>query len=214
MPDIPTPPNSTPPSNPTPPAQTSTLASRRRLIVVILLSVAVAGAAMRQWATPGSTTRDIGTLLMVMWVPIVGNIIAWLVRRWKMRPGAFQEPRDFDPATAFEAHLWAVLTLRPSQVPAKNLPLPPDEYHAALVLGTEGFSARWRVPAGEVWPRGVERTTSIELLSPSLALPRFAPGTEFRVLVGDSFIADGRVVAPPDSVSHPLSTSLQEPISP
>ncbi|CAN5593820.1 hypothetical protein BH10PSE18_BH10PSE18_21880 [soil metagenome] len=35
-----------------------------------------------------------------------------------------------------------------------------------------------------------------ELLSPALALalPRFAPGTVFRMLVDESFIADGRVL--------------------
>ncbi len=53
--------------------------ARRRLIVVILLCVALGGAALRQLSAPGSTQRDVGTLLMLLWIPIIGNIIAWLV---------------------------------------------------------------------------------------------------------------------------------------
>ena len=34
----------------------------------------------------------------------------------------------------------------------------------------------------------------VEFLSPALALPKFQPGTVFRMLVGESFIGDGRVL--------------------
>lgn len=53
--------------------------------MVTLLGLAIVGAAMRYWAPNPSTARDIGTLLMVMWLPAVGNIISFVVRRFRQR---------------------------------------------------------------------------------------------------------------------------------
>ena len=46
------------------------------MIVFVLLILALAGAAIRQWADNPSITRDIGTLLLVLWLPIIGNVVA------------------------------------------------------------------------------------------------------------------------------------------
>ena len=85
----------------------TTIQSRRKLIVVILLCLAVGGALVRHYAERGTTTRDIGTLLMVLWVPIIGNVIAWLIGKLPRRaPPA--EPATFDATRAFaglEAYL-------------------------------------------------------------------------------------------------------------
>lgn len=169
----------------------STIQSRRKLIVILLLAVAVAGAVIRWRADPASTLHDVGTLLMVMWVPVIGNVIAWAVR--KLRRPVVEVP-SFGPASAFRADLRVALTLRESQLPAGNGPLPAGEYRAALVLDKEGFNARWCVPPGQALVRGQAGTLDIELLSPAVALPRFASGTAFRVLTGDSFIGDGVVL--------------------
>lgn len=59
--------------------------SRRQIVMVTLLGLAIVGAAMRYWAPNPSTARDIGTLLMVMWLPAVGNIISFVVRRFRQR---------------------------------------------------------------------------------------------------------------------------------
>ncbi|NPC59094.1 hypothetical protein [Caenimonas soli] len=59
--------------------------SRRQLVMATLLGLAIVGAAMRYWAPNPSTARDIGTLLMVMWLPAVGNIIAFAVRQLHKR---------------------------------------------------------------------------------------------------------------------------------
>jgi hypothetical protein len=173
----------------------STIQFRRRLIVVILLCVAVGGALVRHFAAPGSTLRDIGTLLMVLWVPIIGNVIAWLIgKRPRRAPPA--EPASFDAPSAFTPHLLVELTLRPPGLPIHDVPLAAGEYRCALVIDNEGFSARWFVPQGEVLERGKPHALEVEFLAPELARPRFAQGADFRVLVGDSFIADGRVVSP------------------
>ncbi|RST54890.1 hypothetical protein [Variovorax sp. DXTD-1] len=171
----------------------TTIQSRRKLIVAILLCVAVGGAVVRHYATPGSTTRDIGTLLMVLWVPIIGNVIAWLIGKLPRRaPSA--EPASFDTARAFMPHLRVELTLRPPALPSHDVPLAAGEYRCALVIGNEGFSARWFVPQGEQLERGKPHALDVELLTPDIANARFPEGATFRVLVGDSFIADGRVL--------------------
>ena len=49
--------------------------SRRKLIVIVLLALALVGAGMRQWAPNPSLMRDVGTLLLVLWLPVIGNVI-------------------------------------------------------------------------------------------------------------------------------------------
>ncbi len=173
---------------------TTTIQFRRKLIVILLLCVAVAGALLRHFAPKGSITHDVGTLLMVMWVPIIGNVIAWLVGRFARRSGAPAQPQDFDAREAFTAHAMVELTLRPAAVPAQDLPIQAGEYRAAFVLDTDGFSARWFVQPGEVPRRGVPHAFAVEFLAPALAAPRFPRDAVFRVLVDDAFVADGKVL--------------------
>ncbi|SFP64624.1 hypothetical protein [Variovorax sp. 770b2] len=166
---------------------------RRKLIVIILLCVAVTGAVVRHYAERGTTTRDIATLLMVLWVPIIGNVIAWLIGKLPRRAPP-PEPVTFDALGAFTPHLQVEVTLRPTALPVHDVPLAAGEYRCALVIDNEGFSARWFVPPGEMLERGKPHSLEVEFLAPALARPRFAQGADFRVLVGDSFIADGRVL--------------------
>ena len=55
--------------------------SRRKLIVIVLLALALVGAGMRYWAPNPSVTRDIGTLLLVLWLPVIGNVVAFVINR-------------------------------------------------------------------------------------------------------------------------------------
>ena len=175
---------------------TTRIQFRRKLIVAILLCVAVGGGVVRHYATPGTTTRDIATLLMVLWVPIIGNVIAWLVSKRPRRAprAAAVAPPSFDTAGAFTPHARVALTFRKPGLPSQDVPIAPGEYRCALVLDKEGFSARWVVPPGDALERGLPASLAIEFLSSALARPRFPEGTAFRVLIGDSFIADGRVL--------------------
>ncbi len=176
--------------------------ARRKLIVIILLCVAVGGAIVRHRATPGTTTRDIGTLLMLLWIPIVGNIIAWLVAQIRRKPPATSgtaAAADFDPAAPFAPQLQVSLTLRPPQLPSEDVPVAEGQYRCALVVDNQGFTARWVVQPGQLLRRGQAQEIDIEFLSPAIALPRFAPDTVFRMLVDESFIADGRVMRASDT---------------
>jgi len=172
----------------------TTIQSRRKLIVIILLCVAVGGAVMRQFAARGSTLRDIGTLLMLLWVPISGNVISWLIARFR-RP-ALAAPSPFDERVVFEPQLRVELTLRPPLLPSEDVPVPVGEHRCALVLGNEAFSARWWVPPELLFRRGTTQALEMEFLAPQLALPRFEPGASFKMLVGESVIGDGRVLGP------------------
>ena len=55
----------------------STISSRRETITAILLLFAVGGGLLRWLAPQPSLARDMGSLLLVLWLPIIGNIIAY-----------------------------------------------------------------------------------------------------------------------------------------
>ncbi|MBA3773934.1 MAG: hypothetical protein H0X13_16020 [Ramlibacter sp.] len=59
--------------------------ARRQIIMATLLGLAIVGAVMRYWAPNPSATRDIGTLMLVLWLPAVGNLISFAVREWHRR---------------------------------------------------------------------------------------------------------------------------------
>jgi hypothetical protein len=176
--------------------------ARRRLIVVILLCVALGGAALRQLSAPGSTQRDVGTLLMLLWIPVIGNIIAWLVNRMRAARALKKAAAVMAAAPAaplredmpFEPHAWVELTLRPAGVPSEDIPIAEGLHHCALVIGNEGFSVRWQVGPGRSFRRGTLQTLPVEFMAPEAALPRLKPGIAFRLLVGEAFIGDGQVL--------------------
>ncbi|RZL52148.1 MAG: hypothetical protein EOP70_17345 [Variovorax sp.] len=178
--------------------------SRRKLIVVVLLFLAVGGAAIRHFVAPPSTLRDIGTLMLLLWIPVIGNVVAWFFGKARMARQAAKAARSTEAsplapppvATAtgpFAADLLVEFTLRPASIPAEDRPIAEGEHQCAFVVGNEGFSVRWQVPAGRSFLRGTLQVLEAQFLSPAVALPKFAPGTPFRMLVGDAFIGDGKV---------------------
>jgi hypothetical protein len=178
----------------------TTIQARRKLIVVLLLCVAVGGAVLRHLGAPGTTLRDVGTLLMLLWIPVIGNVIAWLIGQLRRKPATDAAPAAAaDALQTFRPQLAVELTLRPAAVPAEDLPIAEGEHHCAFVIGNEGFSGKWRVPEGGSFYRGTPQRLEVEFLAPALALPKFAPGVVFRMLVGESFIGDGRVLQPLES---------------
>ncbi|WP_076999016.1 hypothetical protein [Variovorax sp. KK3] len=166
--------------------------AKRRFIVIALLCAALGGALLRALSEPGSTARDVGTLLMLLWLPIIGNVIAWLIA--KLRRPVTAEPTGFEAGNAFRPHALVELTLRAPQLPSENSLIGEGEHHCALVVDNEGFSARWVVPPGKAFRRGTPQTLQVEFLKPAIALPRFPRDTEFRMLVAESFVGDGRVL--------------------
>ena len=151
--------------------------SRRQLAMAALLALAIAGALIRHYAANPSTLRDIGTLLLVMWLPAVGNLIAYLVRRLPRRAPA--APASFAADLPFTPHLR--VELNAVHVPAQlKVGLDPQQRQCTLVVGQQGFNARLALPVLEAisgdHPADREGT-ALELLRPEAGLAHLPAGT-------------------------------------
>lgn len=173
----------------------TTIQARRQLIVILLLCVAAVAAVIRHYAEPGSTVRDVATVMMLLWLPVIGSIVGWFyVRLRRAPPAAPAAPAGFAPDQAFQPQARAEFTLRPASIPAEDGLLQVGEHRCVFVVENQGFQARWQVAPGQAFRRGETRTQAVEFLSPHKALPQLPPGTRFRMLVGEAFIGDGRML--------------------
>lgn len=164
---------------------------RRQIIVAVLFGLALIGGAIRYWAPNPSLSRDMGNLLLVLWVPAIGNVIAFVVSKAR-RPKVARSP--FAANRPFAAQLLVEVTPFASQLQAALGQLPPQQDHCTVVVGPDGFTARLSRPLAEWLAQGQATTVQLEFLRPALALPRFAAGTGFRVLAGSTVAAEGRVL--------------------
>lgn len=161
--------------------------SRRRLAMAALLLLAVAGLVIRNVAPDPSTLHDVGTLLLVLWLPAVGNLLAYLIRKIPRRPrplaGVFPARSVFTPHVHVRLEPTGLVPDLPSAlVSAGN--------RCTLIVGNSGFSAR----IGGPLPGQEGESVAVELLRPAVALGQLTPGTEFRLLVGEIAAAKGRVL--------------------
>lgn len=165
--------------------------ARRQLVMATLLALAVAGAVIRHEAPNPSTLRDIGTLLLVMWLPAVGNLIAFLIRKIPRRaPGP--PPSPFAAGTPFVAHV--LVALEPVQLPdGFAAALAPADDHGTLIAGSQGFSVRLDRPVAQ-WLAAPASPVALQCLRPDVALKTLAPGTTVHLLVHMTAIASGRTL--------------------
>lgn len=169
-----------------------TRSSRRQLITALLLVFALIGGVVRWLAPDPSLARNLGTLLMVLWLPIVGNIIGWLMQRAK---APRNRPPGFAPDAPFEAHARIQLSLLPPETPRQSRPIRAGLFLGALAMGSEAFTVRLQVPAdGEPVPEQ-PCTLAVQFLRPELAGAKLTPGTRFALLAGRSVIGSGQVLA-------------------
>ncbi len=161
-------------------------APRRKLIVIVLLLLAVTGGAIRAWAVNPSMLRDIGSLLLVLWVPVIGNVIAYLVRQFTIaRSHSFRRDQPFAGELLVE-----MLPL--VQLSAVTAPMTGND--CALVVGTEGFTVRLPQPVGDWLAAGIGVQMQVQFLKPGMALPLFAPDTPFRIVAHQRLVGQGRVL--------------------
>jgi hypothetical protein len=161
--------------------------ARRRIIMIVLLSLAAGGGVVRYFAAPGTTLHDLGTMLLVLWLPAVGNLIAYLVRRMprRARPGA-----GFAEGSAFTPHLRA--HVEPIELPqAQRVLRAAGGTGCLLLVGQQAFTARLAQPVAHAL--ATTQTQPIELLRPAAALAQLPAGTAFHLLVGSTAVAKGRV---------------------
>ena len=169
----------------------SSKSSRRQIITVVLLVLALIGGVVRGFAPQPSMARDVGTLLMVLWLPIVGNIIGWLMQRVRAPKHQLQ---GFAAGTVFEPHARIELTLLAAETPRLGRPIRAGYFIGALVVGSEGFTTRLAVPSdGEPVPE-VPCTLDVQFLRPELALAQLTAGTRFALLSGRTLLGTGSVL--------------------
>ena len=169
---------------------TSTISSRRQTITAVLLLLAVAGGLLRWLAPQPSLARDMGSLLLVLWLPIIGNIIAWLVARAHKPKHA---PPGFAPDSPFTPSAHITLTLLAAEVPSQSRPIRAGLFNCMVVVGHEAFSARLQVPPHAEPVPEVAQPLEVEFLRPEVALPKLKPGTDFTLLSGRTLLGRGQV---------------------
>jgi hypothetical protein len=162
--------------------------SSRRVAMAVLLGLAVLGGVIRYTAPNPSTLRDVGTLLLVLWVPAIGQLIGYLARKI---PFSAPPPNEFAPGSPFTPHLQADVS--PVTLPEGLPPLAPDEERCTVIVGRRGFTARLGQPVAQWWAAGGTQRAGIELLRPGLAVSHLPTGTAFHILVGTTAIARGQV---------------------
>jgi hypothetical protein len=166
--------------------------SRRQIITVVLLLLALGGGLVRWLAPQPSLARDMGSLLLVLWLPIIGNIIAWLVARVHHAKAA---PPWFAPGSPFVPSAQIELTLLAADVPANSCPIRAGLFPCMVAVGHEAFSARLSVPPHAEPVPEVAQWLDVEFFRPDLALAKLAPGTHFTLLSGRTLLGQGRVLA-------------------
>jgi len=163
---------------------------RRRLAMAVMLGLAVSGGVIRHYAPAPSTLHDVGSLLLVMWLPAVGNLIGYLMRKL---PRSAPPPTDFPPGSTFRPQL---------QVRVETVPLPDGwlasldavEERTVLLVGRHGFTARSARPVVQWLAQREPQDLAIELLRPDAALRELKPGTDVHLLVGTTAVGKGRVL--------------------
>jgi hypothetical protein len=165
---------------------------RRQTIVIGLVACAVIGAVLRLAAPNPSALRDLGTLLLVLWLPVIGNVVGFLMRKLPRRAPEL----PFDPDQPFTPHLRAELTPLPGPggVPRR---LPAPGALCTVVLGHEGFTARCGPLTGgpdQAGGSGPLPVVEMELSRPVLAAGRLGEGAAFVLAFGTQAVARGRVL--------------------
>jgi hypothetical protein len=164
---------------------------RRRTAMIALLTLAVTGGVIRKFAPDPSTLRDIGTLLLVLWLPAVGNLIAWFIKRI---PRSVPPATEFAPGAVFTPQLQ--VSVERTEL-AAEASMEPDASAVVVLVGRRGFVARVGEPLVRLLAVRGEQQVMLELLHPDGALPQLTAGTEFHLLVGTAAVAKGRVLGSP-----------------
>ena len=159
--------------------------SSRQVVMAVLLTLATAGGVIRYFAPNPSVLRDVGTLLLVLWLPAVGNLVAFFIRKIPRKP---PPATDFAPGAAFRPQL---------QVRVDALPLPDaleeHERRCTLLVGRQGFTVRFAQPVRQALAQAGAQVLPLELLHPKAGLPKLKDGMEFHLLAGTTAIAKGRI---------------------
>lgn len=161
--------------------------------MAVLLALAVVGGVVRWLAPNPSTLRDIGTLMLVLWVPAIGQLISWLMGKLIGKiPRKAPPSHEFAADSPFTPHVHADIT--PVPLTDGMPPLSDADTRCTLVIGRNGFTARLDQPVAWWLTQPGTRRAAIELLRPDVAKPHLAAGTAFHLVVGTVAVARGEVL--------------------
>lgn len=157
--------------------------------MAVLLVLAASGGVIRALAPDPSISRDVGTLMLVLWLPAVGNLIAYLTTKLPRRA---PPPTRFAPDMPFSPQL---------EVSLQRLAVPPDlarsipaDQLATVLVGGRGFTVRFATSVAHWIAGDGDSNEMLELLRPSAALVHLREGTDFYLLVGQQPVAKGRIL--------------------
>jgi hypothetical protein len=167
---------------------------RQKLILYFFTFLAVLGLGMYLLLPVGSELRLSGIVLMIFCAPMVLRSILRHAKIYARAPAPAARPAVFVPREVnltLEATFSQIVATTLMRADKDILDLP-----CLLALGSDGFSTRlWRADKiSGPWPSDEVIILNAEFLKPESALPRFPVGTVARVLVGNKFIGNAKVL--------------------
>ena len=163
--------------------------ARRRIAMGVLLVLAASGGVIRALAPDPSISRDVGTLMLVLWLPAIGNLIAYLTTKL---PRPAPPPTHFSPDRPFSPHL--EVSLQRLAVPADFARSIAADQLATVLVGRRGFTVRFATSVAHWLAGNGDSNEKVELLRPSAALAHLRAGTDFYLLVGQQPVAKGQIL--------------------
>jgi hypothetical protein len=164
-------------------------AIRRRRAFLFFLAIAIASSLLMLFADPGSRARELGTILMLMWFVPATFFVFYFAKKRRLVP----MPLGFDAGEPFAPHVALKLTPAAEWDIAKARAAR-SGHRAILVVGTQGFTARFALPAEAGLHAGVPLRVQAQFLRPEVALPHFQAGAAFTLLEGGRTVGTGTVV--------------------
>ncbi len=164
---------------------------RRRRLFLFFAALALAGTFIRWLAPAQSELSRFGAMLLILWIPVASHFIFYVLKRRSSGTAGSEEPVA---DSGFQAEIVAEVSFTwPLRNDGRH-PVPGREYPCIFAIGAEGYSARFVVPVGVSNDPDVVQRMTAEFLVPAVALPRFLVGTVFKVLEGQDYRGEGRVL--------------------
>lgn len=174
----------------------ATLKKTRAFLVRMLVCGALIGAAMAWLGERETMVWGVGQVLVVCCVvPLMPLFGAQLrknagVKDWLQPPSPQAEFAVGVPVP----ELLVTMRLLSAAQGGRAVALRDGRHSFALALGSEGYTVRFELPGGAVLDAENEQRVAVQFLNPALALPRFLPGTAFRMLTRNGVIGEGVVL--------------------
>ena len=155
----------------------------------VLVVLATFGALARLFSEPDAALHTLGALLMLLWLPIA---FAGFMRFSNWFFTGRKAPRGFTAGAPATHHVRVEATFRGGFAFESGAG---EALQCLFLLGSHAFTARLLRPGGSLPPPGEATVIDAQFLAPEVALRRFAPGTEFHIVLGRQAVGSGKVLA-------------------